>query len=96
MLRFDWNALLPGDQVLVHGASDTTLSSGVVAFVDVLRSSNGVGVRVMTDGREVILWPSRLAVHPDPRDPTEPCWQCQALSDAGEVQPPPLELASIG
>jgi hypothetical protein len=96
VLRFDWNALLPGDQVLVHGASDMTLSSGVVALVDVLKGSNGVGVRVTTDGRGVILWPSRLAVHSDPCDPTEPCWQCQALLDAGDVRLAPLGLASVG
>jgi len=95
VLRFDWNALLPGDQVLVHGA-DMTLSSGVVAMVDVLKGSNGVGVRVRTDGQEAILWPSRLVVHSDPCDPTEPCWQCRALSDPGEVRPAPLGLASIG
>ena len=94
MLRFDWNALLAGDQVLVHGA-DMALSSGVVAMVDVLKGSNGVGVRVRTNGQEVILWPSRLAVHSDPCDPTEPCWQCKALSDAGEVRMTPLGLASI-
>ena len=95
MLRFDWNALLPGDQVLVHGA-DMTLSSGVVAMVDVLKGSNGVGVRVRTDGQEAIVWPSPLVVHSDPCDPGEPCWQCQALSDAGEVRLTPLGLASIG
>lgn len=94
MLRFDWNALLPGDQVLVHGA-DMTLSSGVVAIVDVLKGSNGVGVRVTGDGQKVILWPSRLVVHSDPCDPGEPCWQCKALSDAGEVRMTPLGLASI-
>jgi len=94
VLRFDWNALLPGDQVLVHGA-DMALSSGVVAMVDVLKGSNGVGVRVTTDGQELILWPSRLAVHCDPCDPNEPCWQCKALSDTGEVRMTPLGLASI-
>jgi len=95
VLRFDWNALLPGDQVLVHGAH-MTLSPGVVALVNVLKGSNGVGVRVSTDGQEVILWPSRLAVHSDPSDPTEPCWQCRALSDAGEARLVPLGPAGIG
>ena len=85
MLRFDWNVLQPGDRVAVHASngSDMTLSPGVVAVVDVIKGSNGVGIRVTTDGRDRgIRWPSRLAVHLDPGDPSEPCWRCQALSEA--------------
>ena len=89
MLSFDWNVLRPGDSVLVHGAggSDMTLAPGVVVTVNVRKGSNGVGIRVTTGGQYGgIVWPSRLAVHLDPRDPAEPCWRCQALCDAGENQ----------
>jgi len=82
MLRFDWNGLRLGDDVLVHASSgaDMALSPGTVAMVDVVKGSNRVGIRMTTDGRGPVLWPSRLAVHPDPCDPTEPCWRCQAFS----------------
>jgi len=88
MLRFDWNGLRPGDHVLVHASSgaDMALSPGTVAMVDVVKGSNGVGVHMTTDGRGPILWPSRLTVHLDPCDLTEPCWRCQALSEAAAVR----------
>jgi len=81
MLSLDWNALRAGDSVLVHAASGpgTSLSSGVVAQVNVLKSSNGVGIRVHTDGQGSIIWPSRLAVHLDPPNPSEPCWRCTGI-----------------
>ena len=87
MLRFDWNGLRVGDRVLVHAGSgpDMALSRGTAVMVDVRKGSNGVGVRMTTDG-QAIIWPSRLAVHFDPCDPTEPCWRCQALSDGGELR----------
>ena len=90
MLRFDWNGLRLGDHVLVHASpgSDMTLSPGSVAIVDSAKGSNGIGVRMTTDGHGGIVWPSRLAVHRDPCDPTEPCWRCQALSEADEIQRP--------
>jgi hypothetical protein len=65
-----------------------------VAVVNVLKGSNGVGIRMTADGRDGdIVWPSRLAVHLDPPDPTEPCWRCQALRDAGENQDDPRVAA---
>jgi len=83
MLKFDWNALRIADKVLVHDSrhADLALTSGVVAMVDTHTGGSGVGIRVAdTTGNRVILWPSYLAVHRDPRDPAEPCWRCQALA----------------
>ena len=83
MLRFDWNALRNGDHVLVHDprTADMTLCAGVVEMVDTHRGANGVGVRVGDDiGGSTILWPSPLAVHHDPRAPTEACWRCEELA----------------
>jgi hypothetical protein len=80
MLRFEWNALRTGDPVLVHDprTAAMTVTGGVVASVDAHKGTNGVGIRVGSDS--AVLWPSPLAVHRDPRDPTEPCWRCQELA----------------
>jgi hypothetical protein len=88
MLKFEWNALHVADKVLVHdpGSARLALTSGVVAMIDTHKGTSSVGIRVAAPGGErVILWPSYLAVHRDPRDPTEPCWRCQALASSGEV-----------
>jgi hypothetical protein len=84
MVRFDWDVLRVGDSVLVHDAdkADLALVSGV-AMVNSRRGSSGVGIRVGSTTGGVILWPARLAIHLDPRDPTELCWRCQALAGLG-------------
>ena len=85
MLTLEWNALREGDKVLVHdpGNVERCLKPGVVALIDTHRHINGVGIRVANgDGKHVIVWPSYLAVHRDPRDQTEPCWRCVALAAA--------------
>jgi hypothetical protein len=84
VLRFEWNALRPGDDVLVHDprTADMTLTEGVVTSVDTHTRVNGVGIRLDTpDGEATILWPSPFVVHHDPRDPAEPCWRCEELAD---------------
>ena len=86
MRAFDWNALRTGDKVLAHDprTADLTLVAGVVVTVDTQkrgRGPNHIGVDVGTgDGPPVILWPARLAVHRDPREPAESCWRCQAIA----------------
>jgi hypothetical protein len=93
MLRFDWDALRVGDSVRLHDRdqADLALVPGIVAMVDTKKRSNGIGIRIGSTKGKVILWPSRLAVHLDPRDPTEECWRCQALAAKAEgaigVQP---------
>lgn len=85
MLRFEWNALRTGDHVLVHDprTAEMTLTEGVVASVDAHKGTNGVGIRVGDNNSSAtaVVWPSYLAVHRDPRDPTEPCWRCQELAE---------------
>jgi hypothetical protein len=49
-------------------------------MVDTKKRSNGIGIRISSAMGKVTIWPSRLAVHLDPRDPTEECWRCQALA----------------
>jgi hypothetical protein len=85
MLRFDWDVLRVGDGVLLHDAdkADLALVSGVVAMVITRKGSNGIGIRVGSTTGDLIMWPARLAVHLDPRDPTEECWRCQALAGRG-------------
>lgn len=94
MLRFEWNALRAGDNVLVHDptAADMTLVNGVVAMIEAgvaRKGANGVGIRLAAGAEPSrILWPSHLAVHHDPHDPTEPCWRCQDLADHPATDPP--------
>jgi hypothetical protein len=88
MLKFEWNALRVGDRVVVHDpvGTEVPLLAGTVAMVETKRSrrgANGVGVRVEAeDGGARVVWPSYLAAHYDPPDPTEECWRCTALADA--------------
>jgi hypothetical protein len=84
VLRFEWNALRIGGHVLVHDprTAEMTLTNGTVATVVTNRGGNGVGIRVGgNSGETSILWPSRLAVHRQPRDPTEACWRCEELAE---------------
>lgn len=59
------------------------LIPGVVVMIEAhtaRKGANGVGIRVADEaGTSRILWPSYLAVHLEPLDPTEPCWRCQDL-----------------
>jgi hypothetical protein len=82
VLRFDWNALRIDDEVLVHDPDTVELAlvPGVVALVDSHRRENGVGIRIVADGRAVVLWPARLAVHRAPRNATEQCWRCDTAT----------------
>ena len=96
MLNMEWNALRRGDNVLVHDprSSDMVLTIGVVALFDTHKHTNDVGIRLPADGgRDRIVWPSRLLVHPDPADATEPCWRCQELEDRAQRSAPILTPA---
>jgi hypothetical protein len=87
MLRVEWDALRVGNRVVVHDPLGTEfpLLSGTVAMVQTKRSkrsANGVGIRFATDrGRHRVVWPSFLAAHHDPLDPTEDCGRCAALAE---------------
>jgi hypothetical protein len=79
MLRLHWNALRPGDRVLVHDDSDPNLCvrAGVVTLVDVHPSGRDVGIRLTTETQRArVLRPGRFAVHFDPIDDAENCWRC--------------------
>jgi hypothetical protein len=90
VLRFEWNALRIGHKVLLHdwASADFTLTPGVVASVDTQKGLNRVGIRLpASNGERMILWPSSHAVHRDPLDLAEPCWQCQELAEStGQAQ----------
>ena len=89
MLKFEWNALRTGDRVLVHDPSSAqmALTPGAVALIDAHKGVNGLGIRVKAQGGEyVVWWPSHLAVHRDPRNPSESCWRCQ--TSPGPRSPP--------
>jgi hypothetical protein len=90
VLKFEWNALRSGHKVLVHdpGSAEMALTAGVVAVFETHKGANGVGIRLpVKGGEDVVLWPSRLVVHPDPRDATEPCWRCDELADRAGQRP---------
>jgi len=86
MLRFQWNALRPGQRVNVHDPADheMALIPGVVVMTEShfgRRGTNGVAIRVTgADGTTRVVRPSHLAVHLDPIDPGEPCWRCDEIT----------------
>lgn len=92
MLRFEWNALRVGHRVVVHDqmGSEFPLVPGTVAMLETKRgkgSANGVGIRVAADGGgSRVVWPSYLAAHHDPPDPSEDCWRCAALAETAARQ----------
>ena len=96
MLRFEWNGLRIGERVLLHDwAGDLALHPGRVAFVDAHRGWNSVGIRLpSSDGASIVVWPSSGAVHRDPRDVAEPCWQCHALEERAGHEERPLTLTA--
>jgi len=79
MLRFQWNALRRGDQVLVHdGAStDLRLRPAIVALVDTAGPRVDVGMRY-SDGPDAgrVVRPGRFATHRDPLTDAADCWRC--------------------
>ena len=83
MLRFEWNALRPGDETLVHDDTTTmALLPGTVEIVDSQRGDFGVGIRVATaGGPSRIVWPSSKTVHRGAGARIGPCWRCQSLAD---------------
>ena len=93
MLKFEWNGLRAGDHVVVHADpfdNESPPVVGTVAMVEMKQSkrgANGVGIRVATaGGSHRIVWPSYLAAHHDPPDPTEDCWRCAALAESAARQ----------
>ena len=93
MLKFEWNGLRVGDRVVVHDppfGDEFPLLAGVVAMVETKRFKHGadrVGIRVVTDsGDHRVVWPTFLAVHHEPPDPSEDCWRCAALAEAAARQ----------
>lgn len=82
MLRFQWNALRPGDHVLVHDdtVASLPLAEGVVVLVQTGHGANDVGIRVDRPAHQhAIVRPRQLAVHLMPLDPDEACWRCDAM-----------------
>ncbi len=79
MLRNDWNALRPGDRVMVHDTSNdgaAHLVAGSVVSVESTGGSNDIAVKVADRGGSRIVHPSRLSVHHDPIEFDGHCWRC--------------------
>jgi hypothetical protein len=85
MWKFEWNALRPGDRVVVHDDNDSGLGldEGVVEIVETGVGGNDVAVRL--SGSPLLIRPRRLAVHLSPVDPQDACWRCDAA--AGALRP---------
>lgn len=84
MLRFEWNALRNGTQVVVHDDGDRAepLDPGVVSMVQTGPGNNDVAIAVLRAGVRAVVRPSRHAVHLMPIDPAEPCWRCERSAAA--------------
>jgi hypothetical protein len=83
MLRFQWNALNVGDQVLVHDDHDhygAPLVEGIVTIVQPQTGANDVAIRI--SGASGVIHPRRSAVHLIEFGPRDTCWRCQALGEA--------------
>jgi hypothetical protein len=79
MLKFQWNALRPGDHVLVHDVDDPKLAlrAGVVALIETRQTGPDVAIRYTTGTRTSRpVRPGRFAVHFDPIDDDGGCWRC--------------------
>lgn len=95
MLRLEWNALRPGDRVVVHDddATGFPLCDGVVAVVQPTRGASDVAVRIERDGSgSAVVRPRRLAVHLAPIDPMRWCWRC----DVTARRAPPVLAQGVG
>ena len=92
MLRFQWNALRPGDRVLVHDdlAVGLDLNEGLVKLVETRSSrTNDVGIRLNATGK--MLRPRHHAVHMLPLDRRISCWRCDTIAAlASPTQPQAL------
>ena len=75
MMEFEWKALRAGHHVSVHEA-DMSLVPGTVTSVEARPGSFDIAIRVVRDGRPVVIRPRRLAVHLDDGSAFEPCWRC--------------------
>ena len=92
MMRFQWNALEVGDEVLVHDTTrhDMRLLSGVVTTVDTDTDEPDIAIRIAPDGEtSSVRRPSRLAVHLKPLDPNEFCWHSADVAHQPGVKRPP-------
>jgi hypothetical protein len=90
MMLSEWNALKTGNKVLVHEERAQHLSAltkGVVLSVTPAPRANNVGIRVTTDGEDVVLWPPHMTVHPDPINLSETCWRCDRFTGRDGVEP---------
>jgi hypothetical protein len=90
VLRRDWNALRPGDRVLVHHSVDGSvrLVAGVVATVAACDGSNAIAVRVDASGGHQTIEPRRLRVHHDPIEADAHCWSCASSTPAEKLPRP--------
>ena len=91
MLSLHWNALRPGDRVLVHDDTQriSPLRDGVVLLIDSASGRRDVAVRVSdADGSLHVRRPRRMAVHLAPLSKDEHCWRCHLDAD-GNIVPAP-------
>ena len=91
VILVQWNALRPGDHVLVHDDADRAmpLLSGVVATIQTAASSNDVAIRIcVPTGGHGVRRPGRLAVHLPQLDPREACWRCAIAATRGANERP--------
>jgi len=80
MLRFEWNALRPGDHVAMHDdGGSLALCDATVVLVQTANGNNDIAVHV-AGAAQAVTRPRRMAVHLLPLDPGEQCWRCDAVA----------------
>jgi hypothetical protein len=82
-----WNTLRVGDAVLVTARGRDLATAGAVVTVDEPNQAAPTELGcVGSPGRHEVLWPSFLAVHRDPFDPTDGCWRCDSSPQLPDEQ----------
>jgi hypothetical protein len=97
MLSFAWRWSKVGDKVLIHDRHNVEreLLPGVVAYATRAKRVTTIGVRLMDNGVEKMIWPTPLFVHPDPLDPNEVgCWICEENNARTSPHPQSEKTAS--
>jgi hypothetical protein len=87
MLELEWNALRPGDRVLVHDDTRRSFPLHDAVVIGARSRRDEDTVRVASHGSDAgLARPRRLAVHLAPLDGGEACWRCTIVAARDEAR----------